>query len=64
MLFHIYNVRGLKVDYVDAVSEADALKHAKRKYPGAMVARWLTQAEQRQKDYQEECEFWVRCNSR
>ena len=46
MLFHIYNIRGVKVDYVDAVSEADALKHAKRKYPGAMVARWLTQAEQ------------------
>lgn len=58
MLFHIYNIRGVKVDFVDAVSEADALKHATKKYPGAMVARWLTPAEQRQKDYEEECKFW------
>lgn len=62
MLFNIYNVRMLKVGWVDAVDAADALQHAKRQYPGASVERVLTLAEQRQRDYHEQEKIWTAVN--
>jgi hypothetical protein len=58
MIFNIYNVRGLKVGWVDATDASDALKHAKRLHPGASVERILSDQERRQKQYQDEVEFW------
>lgn len=62
MLYDIFDARMRKVDWVDAVSDKDALQHAKKKYPGAAVQRVLTRDQQRQKDYEEEAEMWSAIN--
>lgn len=58
MLFHIYDKTGRKVDYVDASDSTDALQHAVKQYPGAMVARWLTKQEEDRKFRAEEDAAW------
>lgn len=62
MLFDIFNVRMQRVDWVDAVSEQDALKHAVKKYPGAAVQRRLTRQEESQKHYDESVKLWEAMN--
>jgi hypothetical protein len=58
MLFHIYDMRGRRVGYVDAVDTNDALKHAVKQYPGAQVDRWLTKREEDMKFRMEEDAAW------
>ena len=62
MLFDIYNSRMQKVDWVDAVNEADALKYAVKKYPGGGVERRLTDQQRRQKQYDESVDLWNAMN--
>ena len=62
MLFHIFNARMQKVGWVDAVNEQDALRHTVRLHPGGCVQRWLSDHEQRQKDYKDEAEMWTAIN--
>ena len=64
MLFDIYNSRMQRVDWVDAVDKADALKHAKQKYPGCAVEQRLTRQQQQQKQYDESVEMWEAMNPR
>lgn len=64
MMFYIYNARLVKVDWVDATNEQDALKHAKRVYPGAAVERALSNQEKRQKQYNDEVQLWEAMNPR
>lgn len=57
-LYNIFNARMVKVDYVQATDDADALQHARRIYPGAAVQRVLTRQQQQQKEYDDQVSIW------